>query len=67
MYLGGNISENGRVEVKRRIQAGTYAWINVEEVMMDRIISRKLKGEVLDSLVVPASTCDLEKLAMSEL
>ena len=56
VYLGGNISENGRleVEVRRRIQAGANAWRNVEGVMMDRKISRKLKGKVLDSCVVPA-------------
>ena len=58
MYLGENISENGHVdvEVRRRIQAGANAWSNVEGVMMDRKISRKLKREVLDSCVVPAST-----------
>ena len=67
VYLGGNISENGRVEVRRRIQAGANAWRNVEGVMMDRKISRKLKGEVLDSCVVPASTYGLETLALSEL
>ena len=38
VYLGGNISENGRVEVevRRRIQAGANARRNVEGVMMDR-------------------------------
>ena len=35
--------------------------------MMDRNISRKLKGKVLDSYVVPASTGGLETLALSEL
>ena len=35
-------------------------------VMMDRKISRKLKGEVLDSCVVPAGTYGLETLVMSE-
>ena len=32
VYLGGNISENGRVDVedRRRIQAGANAWRNVE-------------------------------------
>ena len=44
------------VEVPRRIQAGANAWRNVEEVMGDRKISRKLKGKVLDSCVVQAST-----------
>ena len=40
VYLGGNISENGRVdvEVARRIQAGENAWRNVEGVMVDRNI-----------------------------
>ena len=69
VYLGGNISENGRVdvEVRRRIQAGANAWRNVEGVMVDRKISRKLKWKVLDSCVVPASTYDLDTLALSEL
>ena len=69
VYLGGNISENGlvEVEVRRRIQAGANAWRNVEGVIMDRQISRKLKGKVLDSCVVPASTYGLETLALSEL
>ena len=68
VYLGGNISENGRVdvEVRRRIQAGANAWRNVEGIMVDRKISRKLKG-VLYSCVVPASTYGLETLALSEL
>ena len=55
------------VEVRRRIQAGANAWRNVEGVMVDRKISRKLKGMVLDSCVVPASTYGLEMLALSEL
>ena len=67
VYLGGDISENGRVEVRRRIQAGANAWRNVEGVMMDRKISRKLKGKVLNSCVVPASTYGLDTLALSEL
>ena len=67
LYLGGNISDNGQVEVRRRIQAGANAWRNVEGVLVDRNISRKLKGKVLDSCVVPASTYGLETLALSEL
>ena len=67
VYLGGNISENVDVEVRRRIQAGANAWINAEGVMVDRKISRKLKGKVLDYCVVPASTYGLETLALSEL
>ena len=53
------------VEVQRRIQTGANAWRNVEGVMVDRKISRKLK--VVDSCVVPASTYGLETLALSEL
>ena len=55
------------VEVRHRIQAGANAWRNVEGVMVDRKISRKLKGKVLDSCVVPASTYGLDTLALSEL
>ena len=69
VYLGGNVSENGRVdvEVRRRIQAGTNAWRNVEGVMVGRKISRKLKVKVLDYCVVPASPYGFEALALSEL
>ena len=69
VYLGGNISENGRVaaEVRRRMQSGANAWRNVEGLMVDRNISRKLKGKVLDSYVVPANTYSLDTLALSEL
>ena len=55
------------VEVRRRIQAGANAWRNVEGVMVDRNISRKLKGKVLNSCVMLASTYGLETLAMSKL
>ena len=69
VYLGGNISENERmaVEVRRRIQAGANARRNVEGVMVERNISRKLKGKVLDSCVVAAITYGMETLALSEL
>ena len=55
------------MEVRRRIQAGANAWRNVEGIMVERKISRKLKGKVLDSCVVPASTYSMETLALSEL
>ena len=35
--------------------------------MMDRKISRKLKGKVLDSCVMSASTYGLESVSLSEL
>ena len=53
--------------MRLRIQAGANAWIHVEGVMVDRKISRKLKGKVLHSCVVPASTYGMETLALSEL
>ena len=39
VYLGGNVSGNGRVdvEVRRRIQAGANARRNVEEVMREEV------------------------------
>ena len=69
VYLSGNISESergGGVEVQRRIQTGANTWRNVDGVMVDRKISRKLKGKVLDNCVVPASTYGLETLALSK-
>ena len=62
VYLGRNISENGRVDVdvRRRIQAGANAWRKIEEVMMDRNITRNLKGKIMDSCIVPASKYGLE-------
>ena len=51
----------------RRIQAGANTWRNVEGVMVDRTISRKLKRKVLDSCVVSTSTYGLDTLALSEL
>ena len=54
VYLGGNIREPASGGMRRRIQAGANAWRNVEEVMTDRNISRKLKGKVQESCVVPA-------------
>ena len=65
VYLSGNISENGRVDVdvRRRIHAGANAWRNVQGVMVDRKVARKLKGNVLDSCAVTAVTYGLETLA----
>ena len=52
--------------MRRIIQAEANAWIDEEGVMMDRKISRKLKGKVLDSCVVPASTYGSETVALCE-
>ena len=55
------------MEVRRRIQPGANAWRKVEGVMTDMNISRKLKGNILDSCVVPASNDGPETVALSEL
>ena len=46
VYLGGMGTEDGHsaAEVRRRTQAGANAWRKVEGVMLDRKISKKLKG-----------------------
>ena len=68
MYSGGIYLETAdwRWGCDAEIQAGANAWRNVEGVMMHRKITRKLKGKVLDSCIVPASTYGLETLALSE-
>ena len=53
--------------MRRRMQAGANAWRNVDVVMMDRHISKQLKGKVVDCCVASASTTGLATLAMSEL
>ena len=47
-YPGGMISGDGRSdgEVCKRIQSGALVWRNVEGVMTNRNISKKLKGKV---------------------
>ena len=69
MYLGGNTSENGRVDVATQNTSRSECMEKRRGggVMVDRKISRKLKGKVLDSCMVPASTYGLETLALSEL
>ena len=53
-------------EVRRRVQAGANAWRQVEGVMSDRHISKKLKGKVLGACVTPALLYGLETLPVSE-
>ena len=60
------MSSDGRseTEVRRRVQAGTNAWRQVEGVMYDRHISKKLKGKVLGACVTPLY--GLETLPVTE-
>ena len=62
------MSSDGRseTEVRRRVQAGTNAWRQVEGVMSDRHISNKLKGKLLGACVTPAMLYGLETLPVSE-
>ena len=64
IYLGEAVSSDGRseTEVRRRVQAGANAWRQVEGVMSDRHISKKLKGKVLGACVTPAMLYGLDTL-----
>ena len=58
------MSSDGRseTEVRRRVQAGTNEWRQIEGVLTDRHISKKLKGNVLGACVTPAILYGLETL-----
>ena len=62
------VTEDGHseVEVRRRIQAGANAWRKVKGFMLDRTISKKLKGKVLRACVTPACLYGLETVALTE-
>ena len=62
------VTEDGHSEVKvrRQIQAGANAWRKVDGVMLDRKISKKLKGKVLRMCVTPACLSGLETVAVTE-
>ena len=62
------MSSDGRseTEVRRRVQVGVNAWRQVEGVMSDMHISKKLKGKVLGACVTPAMMYGLETLPVSE-
>ena len=68
VYLGGMVTEDGHsaTEVRRRTQAGANAWRKVEGVMLDRKISKKLKGKVLRTCATPACLYGLETVALTE-
>ena len=51
--------------MRRRIQAGANAWRNVEGVMLDTNIFKKLKGKVIRARVTPTRLCGLETLPFS--
>ncbi len=62
------MSSDGRSEtvVRRRVQAGANACRQVEGVMSDRHISKKLKGKILGACVTPEMLYGLETLPVSE-
>ena len=68
IYLGGAVSSDGRSEtgLRRRVQAGANASRQVEGVMSDRHISKKLKGKILGACVTPEMLYGLETLPVSE-
>ena len=54
------------VDVRRRIHTGANTRRKVDGVMMIRKVSKKLKGKVVNWCVLPASTCGLETVALTE-
>ena len=52
--------------MRRRIKAGANARRKIEGVMMDRNISKKLKGRVLRVCVTPACLYGLEGVTLIE-
>ena len=48
------------------IQAGANVWRKVERVLLDRKISKKLKGKVIRACVTPACLYGLETVALTE-
>ena len=52
--------------MRRCIQAVANAWRNVEGVMLDRNVLRKLKGKVLSARVTPTCLYGLETVALTE-
>ena len=68
VYLEGMVTEDGHseAEVRHRTQAGANAWRKVEGVILDRQISKKLKGKVLRTCVSLACMYGLETLALTE-
>ena len=56
VYLEGSVCGDGKTEreVRRRVQAGANSWVAVEGVMADRRISKRLKGKVMSTCVIPA-------------
>ena len=57
---------HSKAEVRHQTQAGTNAWRKVEGVMLDRKISKNLKGKVLRTCVTPACLYGLETVALTE-
>ena len=68
VYLGGMITEDGHsaADVRRRTKAGANAWRKAEGFMLDRNLSKKLKGKVLRTCVTPACLYGLETVALTE-
>ena len=54
------------MEMRKRVQAGATAWMNVGRVKGDRPISRKPKGKVFNSCIALAYLHGLETIAMTE-
>ena len=65
-YLGSTVSNDGRCEEVRRIQAGWMSWRKVSGVLCDRKLSAKVKGKMYKSVVRPTMFYGMETVAVTE-
>ena len=65
VYLGGMVTEDGHSEAEVRLRTQANAWRKVEGVMLNRQISKKLKGKVMRTCVTPACLYGLETVALT--
>ena len=65
-YLGLTVSNDGRCEEVRRIQAGWMSWRKVSGVLCDRKLSAKVKRKMYKSVVRPTKLYGMETVAVTE-
>ena len=65
-YLNSTVSNDGRCEVRRRIQAGWMSWRKVSGVLCNRKLSAKIKGKMYKSVVRSTMLYEMETVAVME-
>ena len=68
LSIWGKLTGDGRSEadVRRRMQVGVNVWRREERLMAGKQLSKKWKGKVLVSCVMPAYLYGLLKVALTE-